>query len=104
MYIIYILQYIHSLKNTVITDLLDVYVHTIRSMNVCMLKSSFPYPVLGIDIGSSLAEQSHHLRVTIVSSYNQGIPSILSEPNTNTLTIYTYINIHGGSLQERLID
>ena len=38
---------------------------------------SFRYLVLGVNLNSSVDEQSHHLRVVIVSSYHQGSPFIL---------------------------
>ena len=50
-------------------------------MYVC---SFFPYLVLCIDVGPSVDEQSHHLRVTVLRSCYQGSPPILMETHRDT--------------------
>ena len=62
------------------------------------------YIALGLDIGSSLGQYRHHLRVTIANSYYQGSPPILSDTNRHTdhnihvthkmKNIYTYFNVN----------
>ena len=55
------------------------YIHRKKCMYV------YSYIILGIDIGSSVDKQSHHLRAFKVSSCYQGsTPFILSDTNTDT--------------------
>ena len=42
---------------------------------------SFPCLGIGVDVCSSLNEQGHHLRVTIISSYHKGSRPNLSQTN-----------------------
>ena len=56
---------------------------------------SSTYIVPGLDVGSSMAMQSHHIGVTTVSGCDQGGVSILSETNTRLKSYYereTYCN------------
>ena len=66
-----------------------------------MHRCSFAYIVLGVDVGSSVYEQSHHLIAFKVSSCYQGSESIiLSDTNTDTTSfmfpIHTYRNTAWG--------
>ena len=61
-------------------------------MYVCLYVSSFPYPGLDIDAGSSLDEQGNQFGVTFGRRYYKGSPPILSETHTETLQYtHTYI-------------
>jgi len=63
-----------------------------RCMYVCLCVS--PYIGLGPDIGSSLGEYCHHLRVTIVSSCYQGSRPILSDMKRRSCISYKGKFIH----------
>ena len=62
-----------------------LYVRLYVCMYVCMYVSSFPYPGLDIDAGSSFDEQGNHLGVAIGRRYYKGSPPILTETPTETL-------------------
>ena len=57
-------------------------------MNILFL-AWLAYIDLGLDVGSSLAKQSHHLEVTVSSGCDQRAEPNLSKTQTMTMTMTT---------------